>query len=253
VRCRTDSKIIGMGGGVSTDPVFLLPSVAADRLVLAGPEGRHAAGSKRLRPGETVDVVDGAGVRAHCVVTAVGREEVHLEVTARTHEPAPDPRLTLVQALPKGDRGELAVELATELGVDAVIPWAAARCVTQWKADRGDKAHGRWLSTAREAAKQSRRAWLPSVEPLHTTKQLGARLDGATVLVLDAGAVTRLVEVPLPGAGEVALVVGPEGGIGADELAALGGTPVRLGPGVLRTSTAGAAALAALSARVGRW
>jgi 16S rRNA (uracil1498-N3)-methyltransferase len=236
-----------------TDAVFLAASVEADRIVLDGPEGRHAAGARRLQVGETVDVVDGRGTRAHCAVASVARDVVALDVQSRTTEPPPALRLTLVQALPKGDRGELAVELATEVGIDAVIPWAAARCITQWKGERADKALQRWRSTAREAAKQSRRAWVPLVEEPHGTRALAGRLAGATVLVLHETSAVRLATLDLPAEGELALVVGPEGGITDEELAALGGTAVRLGPGVLRTSTAGAAAVAAISTRTGRW
>jgi 16S rRNA (uracil1498-N3)-methyltransferase len=234
-------------------PVFLAASVEEDRVVLDGPEGRHAAAAKRLQVGEQVDVVDGSGTRASCEVVSVGRDRVELVVRARSQEPAPAVRIVLVQALPKGDRGELAVELATEVGVDAIVPWQASRCVMQWKGERGDKQLARWRSTAREAGKQSRRAWIPDVEELRTTRQLAERLAGATVLVLHEEATERLSHVALPEAGTVALVVGPEGGLTPEEVEALGGTAVRLGPTVLRTSTAGAAAAAVVSARTGRW
>ena len=234
-------------------PVFLAGDLAGDRILLDGAEGRHAAGSRRLQPGEAVDLVDGLGSRATCRVVRSGRDEVLLEVVARAYEPEPTPRLVLVQALPKGDRGELAVELATEVGVDEIVPWLAARCVMQWKGERGERQRERWQASAREATKQSRRAWVPMVAALHTTAQLTARLAGMTVLVLHEAAGTRLTALTPPVAGKVALVVGPEGGITADELDALGGTAVRLGPTVLRTSTAGAAAAAVLSAQTGRW
>ena len=234
-------------------PVFLWDDLDRPQVLLTGAEGRHAAGSRRLQPGEAVDLVDGRGTRADCRVVRSGRDEVLLEVVGRAYEPEPQPRLVVVQALPKGDRGELAVELATEVGVDEVVPWVAARCVMQWKGERGERQRERWQSTAREAAKQSRRSWVPEVAPLHTTAQLRARLAAAHVLVLHEAATTPLTSLPLPADGEVALVVGPEGGLTEDELETLGGTAVRLGPTVLRTSTAGAAAVAVLSARSGRW
>jgi 16S rRNA (uracil1498-N3)-methyltransferase len=234
-------------------PVFLADDLSGDRVVLTGPEGRHAATVRRLQPGEPVDLVDGRGTRASSRVVSVARDEVVLEVLTRAVEPVPAPRLVLVQALPKGDRGELAVELATEVGVDEVVPWAAARCVMQWKGERGDKQLARWRATAREAAKQSRRATVPQVSALASTAQVAARLRAATGLVLHEAATAPLSAVGLPLDGDVVLVVGPEGGVSAEELAALGGTAVRLGPTVLRTSTAGAAALAVLSARTGRW
>lgn len=236
-------------------PVFLHErgDLGSDRVVLTGPEGRHAAGARRLQPGERVDVVDGRGLRATCSVVRVGRDEVELAVLARLVESPPAPRLVLVQALPKADRGELAVELATEVGVDEVVPWTAARCVMQWKGERGERQLERWRATAREAAKQSRRAWVPEVAALHSTAQLVRRLAGTAVLVLHEAAQAALTAVALPAAGDLALVVGPEGGLTGEELDALGGTAVRLGPTVLRTSTAGAAAAAVLSVRTGRW
>jgi 16S rRNA (uracil1498-N3)-methyltransferase len=232
-----------------SNPVYLCADLTADRVVLSGPEGRHAATVRRTRVGEVVDLVDGAGTRVTGTVSATTKDTLAVEVTARVSEPAPAPRITVVQALAKGDRGELAVELATEVGVDVVVPWTAARCVVSWSGERGPKALERWRSTAREAGKQSRRAWFPVVTEPHTTAQV-AQLPG-TLLVLHEDATTPLAGLEL--AGDVVLVVGPEGGIPAEELAALGGTAVRLGPSVLRTSTAGAAAAAVVSARTGRW
>ena len=161
-----------------------------------------------------------------------------------------------MQALPKGDRGELAVEMLTELGVDEVVPWAAARSIAQWRDARGAKALDKWRRTAREAAKQSRRAHVPVVAELATTARVAARLGAATGFVLHEAATAALAGAALPSAGEIVLVVGPEGGISDDELTqftAAGAMAVRLGQPVLRTSTAGVAALAALSARLPRW
>ena len=236
-----------------TPALFLCDDLDGDVVRLTGPEGRHAATVRRVQVGEAVDLADGRGTRARCTVLALGHDTVELRVHERVVESPPTPRLVVVQGIAKGDRGELAVELATEVGVDEVLPWAAARCIVRWEGARGERALGRWRSTAREAGKQSRRAWLPEVAPLERTAQVAARLRAATGLVLHEDAPAPLTGVALLAAGDVVLVVGPEGGIGADELAALGGTPVRLGPTVLRTSTAGAAALAVLSARTGRW
>ncbi len=237
-------------------PVFLCEDLSGTRILLDGAEGRHAAGSRRMAVGEAVDLVDGRGTRASCRVAASGKDTLTLDVVGRVLEPVPSPRIVLVQALPKGDRGELAVELATEVGVDEVVPWVAARCVMQWKGERGDKQHARWQATAREAAKQSRRAWVPEVTGLHDTKQVAARLRGTTALVLHEAASSRLTGVDLPPDRDVVLVVGPEGGIDERELeafAAAGAQSVLLGPTVLRTSTAGAAAASVVSARTGRW
>lgn len=241
-------------------PVFLAETAAlrGDRVLLDGPEGRHAATVRRLRPGERVEVTDGAGLVVSCLVTAVaGKDVVELEVLARRTEPASQPRIVVVQALPKGDRGELAVETMTEVGVDGIMPWAAARSVTQWRPDKRDKALGRWRSTAREAAKQARRAWLPEVTDLATTAEVAARLSlAALAVVLHEAATTSLSSLKAPSSGDLLVVVGPEGGVAPEELdrfTEAGAVPALLGPTVLRTSTAGVAAAAVLLARTGRW
>jgi 16S rRNA (uracil1498-N3)-methyltransferase len=242
---------------VSTPPVFLVDVLpTGGETVLGGAEGHHAAAVRRLRPGEAVRLADGAGGLADCTVVGPADGGLRLAVAAVRRLSPPAPRFVLVQALAKGDRGELAVELATELGVDEVLPWAAARSVTRWEGARGERALARWRSTAREAAKQSRRAWVPVVgEPL-TTRQVADRIERSVALVLHEAAAELLTAAPLPAAGDLVLVVGPEGGLDPAELAAFtaaGARPVRLGEPVLRTSTAGAAALAVLSARTGRW
>jgi 16S rRNA (uracil1498-N3)-methyltransferase len=243
---------------VSTRPVFLvdaLPDGAAT--VLGGAEGHHAATVRRLRAGAELVLSDGAGGVADCVVTGPAEGGLQLAVTAVRRVPPQDPRFVLVQALAKGDRGELAVELAVELGVDEVVPWVAARSVVRWDGARGQRSLERWRSTARAAAKQSRRPWLPSVAaPASTPDVAGLISAAAGALVLHESAEVPLGSVPLPDAGDLVLVVGPEGGLDEAELAAFtraGATAVRLGAPVLRTSTAGAAALAALSVRTGRW
>lgn len=240
-----------------TPPVFVVADVAGDRVVLDGPEGHHAATVRRVRVGEAVDLVDGRGGRASCRVAKVERDLVQCTVIDRVVEPRPQPWLVLVQALAKGDRGELAVELATEVGVDEIVPWAAGRCVVKWDGERGAKALARWRSTAREAGKQSRRAWLPEVQEQHTTEQVVARARAAAAtLVLHESATRALASYDLPVSGEVLLVVGPEGGVRDEEIAALegvGAIAVRLGSSVLRTSTAGAAAAAVVSSRTPRW
>jgi 16S rRNA (uracil1498-N3)-methyltransferase len=240
-------------------PVFLVPPGALTGPVvrLTGPEGHHAAVVRRLRAGERADVSDGAGTLAEGTVTEVTKDSVTLGLQAVRTVPPPQPRLAVAQALPKGDRGELAVELMTEIGVDTVIPWSAARSITRWQAERGAKALARWRATAREAAKQSRRPWLPEVTDLATTKALAQRVAAAAcAVILEADAAARLHELPLPGKGEILLLVGPEGGITPEERALLrdaGAVEARLGPTVLRTSTAGAAATAILLSRTARW
>jgi 16S rRNA (uracil1498-N3)-methyltransferase len=241
-------------------PVFLAESAqlgGGDRVVLGGAEGRHAATVRRLRVGERVDLTDGEGLLAECVVAGVGQGSLELEVIARRRESAPDPRIVVVQALPKGDRGELAVETMTEVGVDEIVPWAASRCVTQWRPERREKSLGRWRTTAREAAKQARRSWLPEVADLATAAQVAERIStAAAAFILHAEAGARLSAVKPPTTGELLLVVGPEGGISEEELrgfTAAGGVPARLGPTVLRTSTAGVAAASVLLTACGRW
>lgn len=235
-----------------TPALFLVDALPSDdRFALTGDEGRHAARVRRLTVGESLVVGDGRGGLADCTVAAVTADGLDLSVTSRRFVPARSPRLVVAQALPKGDRAELAVETMTELGVDAIVPWAASRSVTHWHGARGDKALEKWRRTAREAAKQSRRAWVPEIRALARTGELIA-----PTLVLHEAATTPIATVELPSSGEVVVVVGPEGGIAADEVeqfAAAGATPVRMGEPVLRTSTAGAAALAALSLRLGRW
>lgn len=240
-------------------PVFLVPpgELSADVVALSGQEAHHAAAVRRLRPGERADVSDGAGTLAECTVVSVSNEAVMLTVGTVHVVPPPDPRITVVQALPKGDRAELAVELMTEVGVDAIVAWSAERSVTRWHGDRGDRALGKWRVTAREAAKQSRRAWIPVVTgPAALADVAKLASEAARALVLEADAATPLSTSALPEAGSIVLVVGPEGGISPVERAALseaGGVEARLGPTVLRTSTAGAAAAAVLLARTGRW
>jgi len=241
-------------------PLFLVDALpAGDEFVLDGPEGRHAATVQRIGPGEELLLADGRGTTAEAVVTAAGKNALTLAIRSRAYEPAPDPRLVVVQGIAKGDRGELAVQAMTEVGVDEIVPWAATRSVSRWRAERGGKARDRWVATAREAAKQSRRAWCPDVggDPDESTATVAKRLGAAAAaFVLHEEAAAPLATVDLPARGDVLLVVGPEGGITPDELAAFaqaGAVAVRLGPTVLRTSTAGVAALSVLSARLGRW
>jgi 16S rRNA (uracil1498-N3)-methyltransferase len=228
--------------------LFLVDELpAGDDFVLDGAEGHHAATVQRLRVGESLLLGDGRGGTAGAVVTAAGRGTLTVSINTREYRQPPAPRLVVVQGIAKGERGELAVQAMTEVGVDEIVPWAAARSVAKWKDDRPLR---RWRATAREAAKQARRSWVPVVSPAVRTADLAGPL-----LVLDADAADPLSTVPLP-PGDLTLVVGPEGGIAPEELTALesrGGIPVRLGAEVLRTSTAGVAALAALSVRLGRW
>jgi 16S rRNA (uracil1498-N3)-methyltransferase len=228
-------------------PLFFVPSL--DVGTLDGPEGHHAADVMRLRVGEEVLLGDGRGGVASAVVRAVGRGRVELSVIEQRYAEPPAPRLVVAQGIAKGDRSELAVQAMTEVGVDGIVPWAAARSVARWKDDR--PLH-RWRAVAREAAKQARRPWLPVVHPVASTHALAPRAS----FVLHEDAPARLSSVHLPEVEELVLVVGPEGGVAPEELAVFesaGAVPVRLGDTVLRTSTAGVAALSVLAVRLGRW
>ncbi len=231
--------------------------MTAARFTLTGAEGRHATTVRRLAPGELVDITDGEGFVAHCAVIAARPGELDLEVRSRADDPPPGCRVVVVQAIIKGDRGELAVELMTEVGVDVIVPWAAERSVAVWRPDREDKALSRWRSAAREAAKQSRRSWFPEVTGQMTTAGVLGLLKGSSLgLLLDPAACGSLAEAGLPPAGDVVLIVGPEGGVSPAETEALtgaGAVPVRLGPTVLRGSTAGAVAGALVLSQRGRW
>ncbi|KRE30724.1 16S rRNA (uracil(1498)-N(3))-methyltransferase [Agromyces sp. Soil535] len=233
-----------------------LSSVAPGAIVeLTGDEARHAVTVSRVRAGERIAIGDGRGILVHGVVASTGPRELALEAAEVVVAEASSPRITLVQALAKGDRDELAVQAATELGVDAVVPWAAARSVSRWEGQKAEKGRQRWAAIVREAVKQSIRPWLPSVAAVSATSGLTAALEGNRMLLLEPTATTTLTGLR-PDGRDLALVVGPEGGIAPAELerlVAAGAEPVRLGGSVLRTSTAGPAAIAVLNATLGRW
>lgn len=244
-----------------TLPVHWVESLAGlgpgDLAEVDGDEAHHAVAVRRLRTGEPLALTDGAGTTVTGVVHATGKRRLAVVVKEVAVTPEPQPRVTVVQALPKGDRGELAVEVLTEVGVAAVVPWAAARSVAVWRGERADRSLARWRATAREAAKQARRAWFPHIEPMTTTDGVCGLVAGATLaVVLHEGATDAVAALDVPATGSVVVVVGPEGGLTDDEVAAFAGAGahvVRLGDEVLRTSTAGVVAVAALLSRTGRW
>jgi 16S rRNA (uracil1498-N3)-methyltransferase len=232
----------------------LAGAAAGDLVTLTGEEAHHAAVVSRMRRGERVLLSDGAGVLAEGVIDRAERDGVDVVLHEVRVEAAPGPRIGLVQALAKGDRAELAVQASTELGVDAIVPWQARRSVVQWKGERGEKSLERWRKVVREAGKQAIRARLPEVRAVVDTAGLAALADHWQLLVLEPTASASILEVPIER--DALLIVGPEGGIEPGELSALeaaGAVPVRLGEHVLRTSTAGLAGIAVLSARLGRW
>ena len=242
-------------------PTFLAPdlsgTVVGSVVGLDGEEARHAVVVRRIRVGEQVALTDGAGTTAVVTVSATTKSSLTGTVSAVRSEQPESPRLVVVQAIPKGDRGELAVEMLTEVGADMIVPWAASRSVAVWRGERAAKSLAKWRSTAREAAKQARRAWHPSVAEMASTADVVALLrDAALSVVLHEAGTKPLAALDVPAAGDVVVVVGPEGGISDDELAAFaeaGAEPLRMGRSVLRTSTAGVAAAAALLSRTPRW
>lgn len=237
-----------------------LPDVGGTA-VLDGKEGHHAATVRRTRVGERILLSDGNGGLADSVVSAVERDRVELSVGARSEATPPSPKVGLVQALPKADRSELSVELATEAGIDSIYPWQSARCVARWEGTKAVKGVTRWRGVAAAASKQSRRPFVPDVHELQDTSSVldlvrTVVLGGGIVAVLHEAATTEFSSLPFRAVAEVLLVVGPEGGIDDKEIAKLtdvGATPVMLGPNVLRTSTAGAVALGAIGALTDRW
>ncbi|WP_193604761.1 16S rRNA (uracil(1498)-N(3))-methyltransferase [Nocardioides dongkuii] len=242
-------------------PVHLVSSLAGVSVgapvTVEGDEAHHAVAVRRLRVGESVVLTDGAGTSVVGEVSSTGKRVFAVTATSVDVVPAPEPAVTVVQALPKGDRGELAVEVLTEVGAARVVPWAASRSVAVWKGERAEKALGRWRATAREAAKQARRSWFPEVAPLASTAEVVALVEAASLaVVLHEDATLPLASVDVPASGTVLVVVGPEGGLTEEEVAAFvaaGAASVRLGGEVLRTSTAGVAAVAALLSRTPRW
>ncbi|MET0976416.1 MAG: 16S rRNA (uracil(1498)-N(3))-methyltransferase [Leifsonia sp.] len=235
----------------------LEPDTVGDAVTIGGAEARHAVTVGRTRVGETLSIGNGRGLVVTGAVVAASPSELSISVGTVQFVEAASPRLVLVQALAKGDRDELAVQAATELGVDAVVPWAASRSISRWDAQKAVKGRDRWATIAREATKQSIRPWLAEVRHLATTKQLATLAGSTRMLLLEPTAERALTEVELDdGDADIVIVVGPEGGIAPSELDALGdagAVPVRLGASVLRTSTAGPAAIAVLNARLGRW
>jgi len=238
---------------------FLVESSTAagvgDIVSLTGAEAKHAAVVRRLRVGEAVTVGDGAGVWLAGIAEEVSPSRVDVRIAERVDHVAATPRIVLVQALAKGDRDELAVQAACELGVDEIVPWQASRSVSRWEGPKAVKGRERWATIVREAAKQAHRAWLPAVTAPVSTKQLAERAGSQRVLLLDPTASVRLSEIE-PDGRDLVLVVGPEGGISDEELERLtsaGAERVLLGQTVLRTSTAGPAAIAVLSVALGRW
>lgn len=250
------------------EPAELAGLIPGATFSLGGAEGRHAVTVKRLAPGEPVDVCDGAGLRLRCTVTAAEAGVLDVQVQEVLPEPVEPFELVLVQALAKGDRDELAIETATELGIDGVVPWQAERSIVRWKMDKATKGVAKWRNVVTSAAKQARRTRVPWVGELVGTSALLELIDSADLaLILHEDATAGLSEVVAGWKAEAAanhaqtrarvlMVVGPEGGMSTAEVQAFlsaGAHKALLGNHVLRSSTAGPAAVVLLSHELGRW
>lgn len=240
------------------EPLFRFDgqAVVGQEVILDGPEGHHAASVRRMRVGEAIQLSDGVSIHVRGLVVEVAPKSLVVTVREITRIEIPELSFGLVQALAKGDRDELAIQAATELGVVSVTPWQAERCVSRWDSAKSAKGVARWQQITDEAAKQALRPLFPLVQQPKTTKELANLASEATLLVLDPTAQDSLIDVELPRKGRVEVVVGPEGGISELELEALsraGAKRVHLGPGILRTSTAGIAAISYLAGREGLW
>ena len=236
---------------------FPTPPTVGEVIELTGDEGRHAVSVKRTGVGEQIELVDGHGTRAVITVTGVsGKDRLVGVVDCVASEPAPRPTVTVVQALPKAARSELTVDLLTQAGADVIVPWQAGRSVANW-GKKQDKGLAKWRAAARAAAKQSRRSRIPEITPVADQAAVVALIQAAPLaLMLHEDATGKITDQPVAQADSVVLIIGPEGGISPAELdafTAAGAHPVRLGPEVLRTASAGMVALAALGAVTDRW
>ncbi len=240
-------------------PVFIYPAPLTDHIRLSGAEGKHAVTVKRIRVGEQIALIDGTGTKATVTVTAIqGKDTLEGTVESTTFSPEPTPTVTIVQALPKAERSELTVDLLTQAGADHIVPWQAERCIAKWtSALKQTKGQQKWQAAAVAAAKQARRVRIPTIaEPSDTTgvEKLIATADCA--LVLHEEATESITTVPLVATGTLVIIIGPEGGLSNTEVTRFqqaGAQPVLLGPEVLRTATAGMAALVAVGMRTTRW
>lgn len=236
---------------------FPTPPTVGKVIELTGDEGRHAVSVKRTSVGEQIELVDGHGTRAVITVTGVsGKDRLVGVVDCVASEPAPRPTVTVVQALPKAARSELTVDLLTQAGADVIVPWQAGRSVANW-GKKQDKGLAKWRAAARAAAKQSRRSRIPEITPVGDQAAVAALIQAAPLaLMLHEDATGKITDQPVAQVDSVVLIIGPEGGISPAELdafTAAGAHPVRLGPEVLRTASAGMVALAALGAVTDRW
>ena len=227
---------------------------AGERVELGGSEGKHAASVRRMRVGEAIQLTNGHGLRVKGSVVEVFPKSLIVDISQVTEDAIPTNQIFLIQALAKGDRDELAIQAATELGAVAVIPWQAERSISRWDAAKAAKGQARWQLICDEAAKQSLRTHFPLVAmPLSSAEVAKIVGDFDLVIVLDPTSKLGLAKLERL-SGKVALVVGPEGGISDEELELFenaGAVRVHLGESILRTSTAGIAAISAIQALTG--
>lgn len=231
-------------------------------MVIDGDQGWHAVTVRRLKVGQLVQVGDGAGQVALGEVTTVqGKDRLVVTVHERISVQIPVPRITMVQALIKGDRMDRAIETLTEAGADRIVPWSAANCVVRPDAAAGDKAISKLRRRALESTKQARRGFVCEVTQLHSTAEvceLARKADLAVTLHESAAQSLAAVDFAQVAGidGDVLVIVGPEGGLTETEIDTLervGARSARMGPSVMRASTAGTVALGAIMVALGRW
>lgn len=239
---------------------------AGDTVSLEGTEGHHAATVRRIGVGEWIDLMDGHGTRLTCEVLSTSKKGLHLRVDRRVIEPQATPQLILVQGLAKAGRDEQAIEACTEIGIDKVIPWQSEYSIVRWNGPKASKGKAKWESVVRAAAKQARRAWIPSVGDAANSKALATWVEanieaGGKVFICHEEATESLSSIiasdptSFTTASSLTLVVGPEGGMKSEEVDWLqdaGASLVGLGANVLRSSTAGVVGATLLSATLGR-
>lgn len=224
----------------------LAPDRIAARVALSRAERHYLIDVLRLAPGAALEAFDGRGGRYPATLVAPDA----LALGPREQDAAPARTVVLAQALAKGEKMEFVVQKATELGASAIAPFQAARSVVRLDARKAPERVARWQRIAEEAARQCGRADVPPVRPLETFAGLleTSRAEGASVLVLfEQAKAVRLSEALASRDGPVVIAVGPEGGFADEEMAAAraaGAQEVTLGQRILRTETAGLAALA---------
>ncbi len=234
---------------------FYLPPTecGVDALVLTGSEAHHAADVLRVKRGDEVIVLDGAGTEFACEVETVARKRVELKVKSKFSQAAPPCQITLVQAVPKGKLFDSIIQKATELGVWRIVPLLSQRVSTHLEGDSVEHKSDKWRQTAVEAIKQCGQRGLPKVESAATLPALlarGEKFDLSLVGSLQSDSRHLRTCFPKAPAKTLQLWIGPEGDFAPEEMEAIkgaGALPINLGPLILRCETAALAALAILN------